>query len=609
MSTEPSVRNYFILLIVCLLLVRYFWLSHYLTVDNHSALDELVNGQYLDNRYNSLISNVFLQVLPHTNLPKNIKINSKYRDDVINIYVVDQRKILDKSIKLSARSKNLVSRVQGNFLSIPPNVILIDNKFLGFLVLSSYNAQLSFSQTHSLIKKNKLSKYKNGTLSEYEQYMYEEQLHTLEVIDTYLRYGNIEAYQTEEWFENEKLDKTSGMIVTIFEEYGKKNVYNPSISLIPYLILIAAHELAHLSADKGIYSWKDDLENYLNTLPYLQLEESKADDIAIETVKKYLLTLDSNDVNREYFLVGIVAFAKTLRDLVIYDTYDGFRGMKARDILLSLEAKSGKKNDFSNQSSIKRGYYNSPPLLTSEENQNIIARVKTKGSAITHKHLLLRAAQFLDMLEVLDAKRTNSKKTEKSLSSLKDIVLRGYDHLLIDSSSNNVQNTLAEGSHPLEKQTNSVGTGITFDTVKTNLDGFIEWIETIDNHGIQSWVGFSEDRSIYIEVWGPANNVTKARLVLHKEENMEKKIRNIAVMLRFFINISPKLQNMSEVVNIIANRSVTTRYANQKEMVTVEPINETGMTRITLQSSSMRGVETFSFPLSNYPMRRNRSKK
>lgn len=107
-----------------------------------SFSNEIIDKKYLDHRYDSLLNQILPEIANVTKLNKHINVNDIYDKNNICIYVTDLREIiysLDRKPKLTRQSKRIALSCKDNFISLKPNVILIDSKFMSLLMLQGFN--------------------------------------------------------------------------------------------------------------------------------------------------------------------------------------------------------------------------------------------------------------------------------------------------------------------------------------------------------------------------------------------------------------------------------------------------------------------------------------
>ena len=85
----------------------------------------------------------------------------------------------------------------------------------------------------------------------------------------------------------------------------------------------------------------------------------------------------------------VAGFIKYIRDLVLYDTFQDFRGIPAKDHLIQVvhkpvwEWNNKEKNvSFIDHDRVQSARLLSSPFMTKTEFKNIINRIKRKGSSV-----------------------------------------------------------------------------------------------------------------------------------------------------------------------------------------------------------------------------------
>lgn len=556
-------RNFFVavLLIVIAGAITFelFFSKSELTRLYSRMADELDDHGLLDRRFDGIVDILFNTI----ELPGNLKgrrtiVNRQYDSDSLCIYVVNRKQLFSDSTllrKLSGESGTMVRASRENFVAVPPNVILIDGKFLSFLMLSSYNHSLAFAQTIGMQEENDRTLaalirqtgrsaedyFENGELqlgklladtsipeTVYRQF-YEQNIllpYTLHNLEVYLRYGNLSAYRSDaQWFS--ELDSLGPMIAAqISSEPKISYTYQSFFAVIIY------HELAHLtSGDTDIHGWTT-LEDLLTLRPLRIQEEERADDAALKTILAF--SPDSIVMGGPgfVFVQSIIAFAETMRDFVLVDVFDGFRGLNARDILLMIQERYPLPEDlrdypFQQPARIERTEWNRPPAITRAELKEIIARIRSTGSSATHQHLLLRAARVYESISTL---------SPVDLPNL----FHGYeDYLLTPLTSDRAAEEIA---NKLRLQIDSVkgDLGISRSQAMYLLDSAFMFEEALPIGGDSCWIGYSKNMTI--ELRGKSSRLTRAMFLRHYRDDAfsEQNINDVVQSMRFLFNVAPE---------------------------------------------------------------------
>jgi hypothetical protein len=545
-----------ILSAICLLVVFQFYYGKKQQIERlyKKFYLELKSSNILDDRFNPVMKNIFTDIKNKMGIDKKVLVNSMYKNDSLCVYIYNHRTVKRaiENKSLSDRTAKILAASFDNFTALPPNIVLIDSKFLGLLLLLNYNSQLGIAQA---IPDSIPSDFSNRA-------RYIKESHTLNIIDNYLRFANIEAYRDENrWYS--ELDSIFTVMARVFAglETKTKNITEivSSNIFVPYFLTIVSHELAHLEIESNEIRGWDSLDDYIQNIPYMhiQQEERKADEIAFQLINKTLSgSSDSINIQSLFYIQGVIEFAETLRDLVLVEIFDGFHGLKAKDVLFYVEEKypldeNLKSLSFVNAERVEVAIWREAPIMTKDELEDIIKRLKQKGSSLTHQHLLLRGREILQI-------------ARDKITFIPD-TFYGYDKLLTTSfASENALEEIVSALHDEEvlamqrKETfPSRGLGINISDIISPFKGFeppfkeFELTEALPINGQRTWVGKSGNS--YIEIWGSDDNINKAIYTRHfiPQRSDEEKALDMMHTLIFLLIFVPEL-NQNEILNLHA---------------------------------------------------------
>jgi hypothetical protein len=394
--------------------------------------------------------------------------------------------------------------------------------------------------------------------------------HAMNITDNYLRYGNISIYNNDlAWYT--RLDSLAEYILKYAEEF---DVYS---MLLPFSFTIAAHEIAHLSTQDHELSGWSSLEKFLDSVPAIRDDEKYADEIAIQTVKSYVERLSPGEAY--FFRQGIIEFAETMRDLVLVEVYDGFRGLDARDVLMAIEEKYPMPEDlkdlpFLNPARLERGQFNPAPTMTEKELREIIERLRTNGSSLTHQHLLLRAVALANAVG------------SEEISEGFDIFM-GYQSLLTTTfSSREALQQISSGSGQARfKKTGTMN--LSYAQAMYSLEDDFEFEKAISLNEDECWVGYRETG--YIEICESRGNLRRLNYVRRVDQkNTERYVQDVVIMIRLLFNINPAWEKDQYQIlriqnEIMAGNSVVVREIVDDYVVSFGNVNNTRTIRITAE--------------------------
>lgn len=385
--------------------------------DKTGFYNKIGNQDYLEKSFDKLLLPIFNDLKKYTKIDKNFSLNSKYSDDHINIYVIDSEKIKDNRVA----SKEL-SQCRNNFSVVKDNIICIDAFLIADMIAESGREFFNFN-----------------AIEAYE-------LLNFDIFKNDRRFLNIKELKEEEKkltsTENNKryvffLDKLNtfqrlGMFSeTLLEDNKKDGVnYNNAMSLSEidnnfermdirgFLRPIIAHELSHIQDGQTgeFFSIK---EYTLDNIFKLQkkISEDKADKFSVEIIDTYLKDnifdyIDSQDASKKYNHIRryidqkrlLLTFIRYFRDKVLFSTFNGFRGIDAKDLFVELyirnpeELEEWERNfPYYYYSSVNFVNYKKIPIMSDQEYNELITRLVKYGSK-THTHMFYRMNDIYKLL-------------------------------------------------------------------------------------------------------------------------------------------------------------------------------------------------------------------
>ncbi len=519
-------------------------------------------------------------------LIREIQVNLPYKYKSICVYIADFhkfRKASSSSHIFSSYTKEIINICKDNFISLPPNVVCIDSRLLGLMIMECYNNLLGFSQAVGLLL-DRLEEVSENVISDHLNSDYVEDAYSLNAINMYLRLGNIRAYKYDDRVWYSELDAVPPYIVETIQTLDVQEPY------LFYFLPIVSHELAHLKYGANeIQGWFD-LKEYINQISEIMQEETKADERALETVRKYLAKLNATEEPKDFYIQSLIGFTEFLRDIVLSEVYDGFRGFNAQDILVSIEQKYPmdvelQELSFSHPDRVERAFINAVPTMSKEELQGIISRLRRSTSSLTHQHLLIRGYHILEEL-----------KDELSFDPT-DLYFGYYELLsgIYEWNETVDRNLLREHENDVKS---TEGMGISCGDVLYHLEDLFTLREGVSFGNEDCWVAecrMGLKNKAFIEIIGPKDNIQKATLMLnfvemHETNDEEKKWRLLAfhagILGRFLVNLVPEWQGASEWLvevypEVRSHTLPTIKETIGNKLITIGTINQTWGLRVS----------------------------
>lgn len=550
-------RGIFVILILLLVGGLLIW---NLVFDNKSESEIIGKAiaplKITDTGYNAFLEYSLQKAIKAMNLHYKINLNKPYQEDQLNVYVVDFGK-MPKNEKIGKLTHDeFASYIQGNFIAIPPNLILIDKYFLSYLILNCYNEELAYDQATIYAFTHKFK-----TTADMNEF-----LQTSSAIATYLSLGNYYGYLTHDKSEL-NVDSLAGLIINNRDtsEIAYQQFYI-------YLMPILTHELVHiLKHNKEAMGWID-IKSMVNKQLSDQKEEKEADDLSLRVIKKYIN--ESKD-NPQRFQ-ALINFCRTMRNMVLSDTYKDFRGFAPANLVVTLEQNQDLTPEelrlpFHYFQRVARGYENAPPPMSEEEFKSFIKTMNASGSSQSHRHMFQRCNGILDIIRAQTHAPIHFLDTYLTLLSVNTTDKKATGKLFVDDS--------LQASHLTR-----------FKELKLLERNLVEK-KAINFENNKIRILFFKNGSGYIELHGEENNLTKAVLVISTRgkngELDETAVSNLVCMARFianqYDNESEGLQKGLEAHALIRNKEgalPTFMMNSNNNIIKVTPMNESYYVRI-----------------------------
>jgi len=552
-------RFYTLLVLSFLLLFIWNRVDKYSFVENEyrNLYFLLEKNQFIDYSFDKFIENIFIKTLELMELNKELNVNKPYNVNNINIYIINYSDVIrnDKVLKKTSLGfKDALILAKNNFLTLPPNVILIDNFFLSSLILESHNELAYFV---SLLRGDATP----GELTHTENAV------RVNGIRTHHRLTNLEDYllnydssvivkdarELANLTTNPKVfDNIAEWIANAMEKVGEKNIDIENIKKIfsltekdkryfegfifSFMIPILTHEIAHIKQDSfgayNLFSLSTTLSYYINK--FSQDVEDEADKEAIKYTKQYFDQLyEENDKNFEshfgLHIQQLTGFLGYFRDLVLFNTFHNFRGLSAKDILTTIIPKGipelkpeEKKLSLISFERVKMAYMNNVelPILTESEFKEIYSKLRESGSSLTHKHLLFRMEPIVQMIESY---------LSNHISYGNVVVLEPYLKYLKSINKKELMQLF-------DVQMIKEGTGLTFKQVTAGIEELFVFEKAVNYKKNLAKVGFAKSGNCFLEIVGPEDNIIKAKLIIRLNDNSGKVLIDNVLIYNLFVN-------------------------------------------------------------------------
>lgn len=390
---------------------------------NRRLYDQLIASGLRDDRYRAKLQ-AYADLRKSID-PRPLCLEPPFRDDCINVLVVDS---VSEDAPKGRGFEPWLRDLRLNALALPPNLILVDGRLLDFLTVAMGDA----------LTANTARMLADGANPQ--------SLRTALAHASFAEFANLaeffvpgsssftDARPIWERAKNELESENGGGAVS--------EIVRPYMSII--LAILLEHEIAHLEASRGPY-WALSIRTVLarSAAPLIYREEVRADGVALDRAYRLADSFRTRNTPAELrpFVQDLVisrlpflVYAGFLQDLSLYDGLEGFRGLPARDWVLSFFHKNCDDEPelvllpFNAQARVAFAGRKSLPLLTKDEFSALRSRLAHADLAQTHRHNLIRAEEILarSMLEREFIEVQNPKQSDYIRALLENQPLKAF---------------------------------------------------------------------------------------------------------------------------------------------------------------------------------------
>jgi hypothetical protein len=359
--------------------------------------ETLAHNGLLEKRYDPVIRPVLGTLLAAIHHAAALNLNGPYSGSSVNVYVVGlSGQQLDPSRIGNPQVRLTLEALRDNAVALPPDIVLLDSRFLEHLVLNAWNQEMGVM----LALNEKDARVAIGTPQEEA-----EQVIALygAIADLY-RFGNIRAWRSASTASGEQSD--------VRRVSDSLSANGASDMLLFALAPIFYHELGHLEqGTAGAYlEFVQEIAQYFASRRLLAIEDA-ADQYAASALRQLVLQRHRQRVARaDSDLKDYESMAATvmlMRDSVLFDVFDGFRGLPVEDQFLGFVHQDCRRHPETAQlgfyesgklASASRAYR---PVLTAKELATLHTKfVKSAGSG-SHAHAFIRGERITEALQEL----------------------------------------------------------------------------------------------------------------------------------------------------------------------------------------------------------------
>ncbi len=372
---------------------------------NRRLYDNLVESGSRDDRYINV-----LRAYADLRGPidkRRICLETPFRDDCINILVLDSD---NEGALKSAPARPWLRELRLNALTLRPNLILVDARLLDFLT-EAMHTTLTAAAAHLIADGQEAEAMKTALAQA-----------------SYAEFANLQEYYHPRSFPNDwrtmPIWKMADSSLKSFNKYAGSTSLQANrmhaYRVIVFAILLE-HEIAHLDAGDSFrwaFSVKSTVERAASSIAYE--EELRADRIALDRAMQMVESLRRStetaptQIDRifqdEFFgNLPFLAYAGFVEDMALYDGLEGFRGLPARDLAVSLFHKNCEDPDdpmlsvlgFNAQDRVLFAARKPLPILTQEEFSLLRSKLAGAELAQTHRHNLIRVEEILARIKLM----------------------------------------------------------------------------------------------------------------------------------------------------------------------------------------------------------------
>jgi hypothetical protein len=360
-----------------------------------SALYETLSRDgLLERQYDALLERVLGSLLAPIHYPSTLNLNKPYAAGSLNVYVVNLAAYhADKTPVRNDHVRTILGSLADNALAVPPDTVVIDSQFLEHFILNAWNTQISIAagmnERRARASIGESSDEADGAISVYGA-----------VADIY-RFNNIRHWRSNQSAQDER--KSLAAINESLIESGASDMVLLALAPIFY------HELGHLSqGTAGSYlDFVQDAAQYFGSKRVLAMEDA-ADEYAASALKQLTafrrghraapMQADIDDYE------SMASSVMLLRDNVLFDVFEGFRGLPAEDQFIDIKHKNCRRHpetaslDFYDPQKILAASREYQPIVTSEEFSLLQRRLMRTIGTGSHAHSFIRGARIVSAL-------------------------------------------------------------------------------------------------------------------------------------------------------------------------------------------------------------------
>jgi hypothetical protein len=461
-----------------------------------AAIYEALSSKHLlATRFDPVLKAVLDTLMAASDVQRPARLNQPYAAGAVNVYVVDKGDTADgTTVGADARLRDTMRYVNDNALAFPPDTIVFDVGLLADYLVNAWNVELATVQGVDEANAREAIGVPHEQAFDVVQ--------TFGVLQEVYRFNNLRRAR-EGLEDRAHRIAVAGMLVDSASASGGANMFAFALAPIFY------HELGHLQqGSAGSWSVVDFIGDIAREFasPKILARENAADDFAGRELQRLEASTQGGqeksmpDKLSRY--EGLASTVMWMRDSVLFDVFEGFRGLRAEDHFVNLfhedcrSKPSTAKLDFYDPQKIAYAFQNYVPIFTAEEFAQLRRKTLATVRAGTHAHNFVRGSRLVDAVDAM-------------FDLGHDDNFMAWYLSFLEAMQKNDPAALADSAADYAKE---LGLGFGIPWVAKTFDLKFDPAATCPP-GLCSVGTFRDGRPGYVEIAGPAENVLYLRLV------------------------------------------------------------------------------------------------
>jgi hypothetical protein len=360
--------------------------------------ESLSRDHLLFTRFDAVLKSVLDVLMSASDVPLQPRLNQPYEPGSLNIYVVDRRDAASPTLaNADGRVRDMLRYVNDNALAFPPDLIVFDAGLLADYLVNAWNVELATAQAVDAANAREAIGAPHERAFDVVQ--------TYGVLADVYRFNNLRRERTDPQ-ERARRIALAGTLVDGAASSGAANMFLFALAPILY------HELGHV-VQGNAGSFLDFIADIARELasPRILARENAADDFAGQQLRRLVAAAQSapaetmpDKLSRYESMASTVLL---MRDSVLLDVFEGFRGLSAEDHFLNLVHEDCRRKPWT----AELGFYDPRkiavagrfyvPFLTADEFAQLRRKALATMGAGTHAHNFVRGSRLMTAVDSL----------------------------------------------------------------------------------------------------------------------------------------------------------------------------------------------------------------